>query len=275
MLFPQEIVDAILDHLRGDTASLLNCSLVSHAFLPTSQKHIFAQITLRAPRGKRPPFEPTPGVRLHGHLSASPHLVPLVKELKVVDGDASERTSWIARDQGIASALRMLSPYVKRLVFGSTSIVIDWMTLQAEVRDAIGEALRSPVLVSVEMRYMWNVPASVIAACVELRELKLWSILPIESIPARQAERRIDANLEHVPSRGCLQSLMLYIPYPDLSLVVDRLLDDPRRRLDIVCLRELSVLDDGRAGNDQSLERLLRACSITLERLDFSASLLG
>jgi len=44
---PPELIALIVDHLHGDTAALEACSLVSRAFLPTAQAHLFENIELR------------------------------------------------------------------------------------------------------------------------------------------------------------------------------------------------------------------------------------
>ncbi|KZT07005.1 uncharacterized protein LAESUDRAFT_652307, partial [Laetiporus sulphureus 93-53] len=43
---PQEIHDAILDHLHADFLTLKVCSLVCRAWLPTTRLHLFHSIRL-------------------------------------------------------------------------------------------------------------------------------------------------------------------------------------------------------------------------------------
>ncbi|KAJ7318096.1 hypothetical protein DFH08DRAFT_789912 [Mycena albidolilacea] len=43
---PQELIDAILDHLAGDPPSLKACSLVSCAWVPCTRLHLFKTCTL-------------------------------------------------------------------------------------------------------------------------------------------------------------------------------------------------------------------------------------
>lgn len=42
--FPQELLDAIVNHLHGDKSTLRRCSLVSHAMLEASQYHLFRSL---------------------------------------------------------------------------------------------------------------------------------------------------------------------------------------------------------------------------------------
>ncbi|KAF7369069.1 hypothetical protein MVEN_00233700 [Mycena venus] len=44
--FPQELVDAILDHLQGDSTALAACSLVARAWVPRCRSHLFERCYL-------------------------------------------------------------------------------------------------------------------------------------------------------------------------------------------------------------------------------------
>lgn len=44
---PPEVYDVIIDHLHDDLDALINCSLVCHAWLPTTRLHLFRDIRLK------------------------------------------------------------------------------------------------------------------------------------------------------------------------------------------------------------------------------------
>ncbi|KAF8519202.1 hypothetical protein JB92DRAFT_3112589 [Gautieria morchelliformis] len=74
---PQEMVDAVLDNLREDDGhkALLACSQVCHAWLPSSQRHLFRRITFGADSGQ--------SKQLGQALLGSPHLAKYIRELVV------------------------------------------------------------------------------------------------------------------------------------------------------------------------------------------------
>lgn len=44
--FPQELLDAVIDHLKNDKRSLSQCALVSHRWVNRSRRHLFRAITI-------------------------------------------------------------------------------------------------------------------------------------------------------------------------------------------------------------------------------------
>ncbi|KAF8512172.1 hypothetical protein JB92DRAFT_2830869 [Gautieria morchelliformis] len=75
---PQEMVDAVLDNLRGADGreALLACSHVCHAWLPSSQRNLFRRIAYgRDARGHNE--------RLCQALQSSPHLAKYIRKLVV------------------------------------------------------------------------------------------------------------------------------------------------------------------------------------------------
>jgi hypothetical protein len=47
---PQELIDIVVDYIRNDYKILLNCSLASRLFLPSSRFHLFQELHLQASR---------------------------------------------------------------------------------------------------------------------------------------------------------------------------------------------------------------------------------
>ncbi|KAK0199196.1 hypothetical protein DFS33DRAFT_813655 [Desarmillaria ectypa] len=88
MVIPQELIDAIIDCNHDDNKALRACTLVSRAFVASSQLHLFSRIKLIL--SNSPARDATPW-KLSGHtferfhimISVSPHIAHLVTTLEV------------------------------------------------------------------------------------------------------------------------------------------------------------------------------------------------
>ena len=60
-MFPQEIVDLIIDQLQASPFALKSCSLVSRQWTPRSQRHLFARVVIRSDRLRHWCWNITPG----------------------------------------------------------------------------------------------------------------------------------------------------------------------------------------------------------------------
>ncbi|KAJ7510658.1 hypothetical protein B0H11DRAFT_1955651 [Mycena galericulata] len=79
-IFPQELIDRVIDESADSAATLRSCALVCKAFLPSSQAHIFLSIdcTITATSMAQNRFE-----RLSQVLSISPHLARHIQSLRI------------------------------------------------------------------------------------------------------------------------------------------------------------------------------------------------
>lgn len=78
---PQELIDAITDHLHYDKASLSQCSLVRRAWTHRSHYHLFHTMNLIITTAEEEPE----GHALIAFLDDSPHIRGFIKELNVQD----------------------------------------------------------------------------------------------------------------------------------------------------------------------------------------------
>ena len=92
---PQEIYDEILANLREDTASLRNCSLVCHAWLPRTRHHLFHSIVLDPSSRSR---------RFKTLVRSCPDIAPLVRVLEL-RGRAWARRGWWDPENGLPANL--------------------------------------------------------------------------------------------------------------------------------------------------------------------------
>ena len=109
--FPQEITDTIIDFLHRDVQSLLACSLVSRAWLPSSRFHLFRSCTFR-PRRIEGAF------RL---ITTTPEVAAYIEQLTL----AGERYSYYDFTVGELEVLLHALPRLRRLslhnfMFGKT-----------------------------------------------------------------------------------------------------------------------------------------------------------
>lgn len=149
--FPQELVDLIIDELYDDFPTLQICSLTSRSFLSSSRRHQFSHIEFS---GIQPPNPPTRQWRrltlntcekFHALISESPHIAPLVRDLRVVEGSNFLKVTWLATEP--------LLPVVLRKLVNLTSISLEadddvllWTALSHRLRESLSELFRSPKL---------------------------------------------------------------------------------------------------------------------------------
>ncbi|KAK0225431.1 hypothetical protein IW262DRAFT_1355748 [Armillaria fumosa] len=76
MMYPQELIDKILDYLHDSPSALKECSLVSHQFYPRTRVHLFRYINCGNPLS----------LRLFG-ITHSPELLQCIKRVRFRCGD--------------------------------------------------------------------------------------------------------------------------------------------------------------------------------------------
>ena len=101
---PQELVDAIIDHL--DTSSLTRTSAVSHAFLTPSHRRLFRSLTFRITHRNAPKFIHTR--RLLGILTSNPSLARHIRDLTLIlhDSAAAKQDPYLPKLLRLLTSLR-------------------------------------------------------------------------------------------------------------------------------------------------------------------------
>ena len=145
---PQELVDAIIFHLRNDSQSLQACSLVSHSLQLPSQRYIFYCVRLAPPLPtKRPRSTSMPGNtcdRFFNLLSASPSIAPLVKELIIDTGDSKPWSGpWVSTSTRLPEVIRMLSNLQSiSLHYAAFFSSLNWRDLPTEFQQTLSSVFK-------------------------------------------------------------------------------------------------------------------------------------
>ncbi|KAJ7256936.1 hypothetical protein C8J57DRAFT_1721251 [Mycena rebaudengoi] len=131
---PQELIDAILAHLRDDYASLRVCSLVSNSFVAPAQRGIFRSLWLHA-QGSHPTFHDAAAA-----LAQFPHLRSYIHDLTI-----TLASSDMEFDHSALESILGAVKNVERLMFSARSAVY-WDRLSYGLRGAIQTVVSLPSL---------------------------------------------------------------------------------------------------------------------------------
>ncbi|KAJ7269659.1 hypothetical protein C8J57DRAFT_318063 [Mycena rebaudengoi] len=143
-IFPQELIDLIIDELHGDTPTLKTISLACRPMVASSQAQLFSKIVLRLLRPSSDGL--TPCQKLFEILTCAPHLVPLIQGLDIVDDVLSSQMIESAQD--ISSILLLL--HLKRIWIRCRAHWV-WQRLPQILQDSLEQTFRSPGLESIQI----------------------------------------------------------------------------------------------------------------------------
>ncbi|KAG6909684.1 hypothetical protein DXG01_016091 [Tephrocybe rancida] len=257
---PQELVDYIIDHLYDDLATLSSCSVVCHAWRPTSLFHMFSKITLKV-TATITPFELCR--RLYHVLSSSQSICSYVKELEVLEGSqlgtqvaphvvltGSQSMIWVTNERTLPHIFRKLTQ-LKRLDFGAQSATIQWSRMQPPTHSAIRQMFSLPSLTFVRLA-SWNFASfwdlsALLSCCTNLQALTLSSITfgqqpgfpdDLPGTPPVLSDLQEEAVLGSEPRQCRLHSLTVEHLS---SLQFGNWLLGPESAVDLSSLRELRV----------------------------------
>ncbi|RXW17304.1 hypothetical protein EST38_g8552 [Candolleomyces aberdarensis] len=195
LLFPQELVDLIIEHAAEDKGSLLSCALTCSSFYPASRRSLFSQIELDM---HTKPNVMTYSARLNHALTRNPHLLPLIKSVVVKRMFAHERGSpcFLQQDSDSLEILLKLSHLRQLTLVGH--IHKDWALLSPNLRTIIASICHSARLEHLTIDSLSNFPAHLLSSCLSLRQLELTSMSTL-----------CHDSFSTVPNRISLESLAL------------------------------------------------------------------
>jgi hypothetical protein len=197
-MLPQELIDQIIDHVHDDLLTLRACSLVSHAWLPTSRFHLFAKVSLKATSPQQQPSVLQDRCkRLHAILARAPELIPNIRELEICEGsplhhpdpDHVQSTTWVTTERTLMALFRMLT-HVRRFDFSATW-TLHWTLLPPPFQAALCTLLALPTVTYVRL-HSWDFPNfaaldSLLNHCKSLKGLALSSTtVRTDIVPARE-----------------------------------------------------------------------------------------
>jgi hypothetical protein len=154
MLFPQEILDAIVSEIDDDHWALKQCSLVSRAFLPATRKPLFNDICL---------FSSLRCETLYNVLIGNPSLGQLYIRVLHLGGPGTcfERLL-VNSGPTFAQVLSMLPQL--RCIHADThpNYPVDWASLPEASMSALAQVFKSPSLTEIDLMGMTNISTSFI-----------------------------------------------------------------------------------------------------------------
>ncbi|KAJ7274158.1 hypothetical protein C8J57DRAFT_1506265 [Mycena rebaudengoi] len=101
-VFPQELVDIVIDQLHDDIPSLKAFALSFRAAVASAQIHIFHKVILASPRQSGGGLVHSPVQRLCRLLASSSHLAPLIKDLRIIEDGPGQ---WVSKSSRALSTL--------------------------------------------------------------------------------------------------------------------------------------------------------------------------
>lgn len=180
---PQDVINNIVDELKGDKRTLATSSLVSRSLREPCRKHLFARIELDSRRMRK-----VKG--LYSILSYNPGIGLYVRHLHLVMHDASSGRELPSILQTLGQ-LRSLCWQVAQME------PLPWTTLDRFLKTTVMELLQSSTLVHIDISHVKDFPISLLARSSHLKELTLSDVFPptfiyhevkLESKPKQKAQ---------------------------------------------------------------------------------------
>lgn len=171
-LFPQELLEAIIDDLYDDLPTLRACGMVSRAFLHSTRTHIFANIRLTPKSGLPNPATVgsypnclNPCQKFHALLVNSPYISSYVQRLIIIDGSlfpshpsaditgtAPSGSPWVLDEPSLPYVIRYLTRLRSVSLIFQEGPLRNWSAMSKALTDSLLSTLRLPNLESVELQ---------------------------------------------------------------------------------------------------------------------------
>ena len=156
---PQELINAIINQIDiDDHPTLKTCSLIAWPFVHPSQKSLFHTIELTGLKTRKGSY--TRFLRL---LTLKPHLGTYVRSLRIGDyaDDSGSSRSWIIQAQNMPELFQLL-PLLESFSLTFNSDEMNWKSIPAEIRAALGRLFRLPTLQTVSLEFIRGFPAQLL-----------------------------------------------------------------------------------------------------------------
>ncbi|KAF9460198.1 hypothetical protein BDZ94DRAFT_1311744 [Collybia nuda] len=159
---PQEIIDCIIGELQYQPRALVACSLVSHSFVPTSQRLLFSTLCLTSSKRSA-----TLCQMLFKSFQVNPYLAHLVEDLSF----QLDNSMFGAHNTAFPPILRSLS-HLRSFTLSGTQ-AIKWHEAPGYQRVSLGAILHLPYLESVTISNILYFPMSLFTRSTQLKRLSL------------------------------------------------------------------------------------------------------
>ncbi|KAH6901553.1 hypothetical protein BKA70DRAFT_683567 [Coprinopsis sp. MPI-PUGE-AT-0042] len=275
---PRELIDAVIDELRDETACLLACALVHSTWRVRAQYHLYRDIIIPILRpvgkGNRELFSFANSLEENRELGRLVHSVTIEgSEDDGADGDSSgtDPPLDIASFEVRCNALLPFIPLLERVAEVTLEDCVDdtkWPSLPVSLQSAILGLCFQPSVTNLHLVAVEAIPVLPFAKCHHLECLEL----AFNDIPPDPAE--LDASFPLNSRDGPTQSLVSPAPRRQLSaLFLNNMRDETFLRylfmegvLQSSALKELSLRSD-RWGSPQAKADLLQVFDLCRDTL--------
>lgn len=235
---PQEIIEYIVGYLVDDktdlgiTRTLKSCCLVSHAFLPSSQKQLFGTILLRTAESAHWFSRLLQQGRLciYVHSLILIHVHPRLTEL--CHPRAATRP-WFENRRVVSTILDHIGPRLQSFSLIGFRNRVPWTWLSPRVRASLLCVFASPALRDLTVHSVTDLPLAVLMGTAHLRSLHLSDVGVDAAAPpgVGEGKRRL----------AYLDTLTLSNPIPGTGSALVAVFAHPRVRPGLSRLRRLVI----------------------------------
>ena len=175
---PPELIFLIFDYLGAtrDWTTLRACTLLSHRYFRRARTHLFASITLRLRICPSPILIHDIVRRIHGlyeMFRRDPDAGAFVRRFEIIDSYPIYDSQWITQQAALPWLVNKLTS-VRERVFGCEVGYLRWSQLSSELATSLAKLFRQPVLTSLTLSNIGDIPTS--ALDVSVRHLYLNNI---------------------------------------------------------------------------------------------------
>jgi hypothetical protein len=183
---PRELVDAVIDELSGDPASLLTCALVHSAWCIRAQYHLFREITLSlvaSPLAQ--PDKQQRILRFAASVNTNRALAYLVHSLTIQGYD--DDSDWESAIQDTASleircnALACIVPLLQRphrVILESLFEATGWGSLPSPLQRSLFELISQPSVTELALLSVEGIPLLPVLWSHHCKSLELRDVVP-------------------------------------------------------------------------------------------------
>lgn len=260
--FPQEIIDAIIDHLHDEKAALAAFSLASPSFRSPAQKLLYTEITLK------PNIQNIKRILHLGRLlRRNPRLRTYIRILVL---DLHHDPKFLGR-RALRTVLRMLP----RL--HSLSLVAEQLSWSRNIPKCLKSVLldlfRSQNLTKLTLSGLWDFPISLLQGDRHINELHLQGVFPPFNNATHNNEGRTHRRRFLCGTSPSLPALVqvhgLYLDFLPFPTRAHEALADVRKSISLSEIRYLHICEMNTTKAIDQCHGLLKQCPEPVEPFDF------
>jgi len=228
-VFPQEILDAIVNELKDDAASLKNCSMSSWSLLIPARRSTFHHIHIKQRevnyRGEFRNFDRDHkrlldlaeilgnDPSLHPHREGTPTLSSCIRHLDLQLASAGShrfrgetstimaaQERWHAMNSPLPVILDVLSTtHIEHVTLHFHSVSCAWRHVDPSITSSILKLLRSPSIRTLDLSRIYGLPTDAVLHCPNLNDLRVRYVVDQGSITDTAATEGLPCPVQPPP----------------------------------------------------------------------------